>query len=61
MEDRVVVRPHEKLKAKYRINTLLVFFFLIFPFVLLGLIPEFGWWYVVIFMVVNILWLVPTL
>ncbi len=61
MENRTITRPHEKLKAKYRINTLLIFFFFIFPFVLLGLIPELGWWYVVIFMVANVVWLGPVL
>jgi hypothetical protein len=61
MADRATIRPHEKLKAKYRINTLLIFFLLVFPFVLLGLIPELGWWYVVIFMAANMLWLIPVL
>lgn len=61
MEDRTTIRPHEKLKAKYRVNTLLIFFLLIFPFVFLGLIPELGWLYVAIFVAANILWLVPVL
>ena len=61
MEERTTIRPHEKLKAKYRINTLLIFFFLVFPFVFLGLIPELGWWYVLIFMAANMLWFIPVL
>ncbi|MFP3896636.1 MAG: PH domain-containing protein [Anaerolineales bacterium] len=61
MENRTVIRPHEKLKAKYRINTLLVFVFFIFPFIFLGLIPELGLWYVVIFTLANALWLIPVL
>ncbi|MGM0400234.1 MAG: PH domain-containing protein [Chloroflexota bacterium] len=61
MENGTVISPHERLKAKYRINTLLIFVFLIFPLVFLGLIPELGWWYVAIFMAANILWLVPVL
>ncbi|MEA3407545.1 MAG: PH domain-containing protein [Chloroflexota bacterium] len=61
MEDRTTICPHEKLKAKYRVNTLLIFFLLIFPFVFLGLIPELGWLYVAIFVAANILWLVPVL
>lgn len=61
MENRTTIRPHEKLKANYRITTLLIFFLLIFPLVLLGLIPELGWWYVLIFMGANILWLMPVL
>jgi len=61
MEDRTTIRPHEKLKAKYKVNTLLVFFLLIFPFVFLGLIPELGWLYVAVFMAANMLWLIPVL
>jgi membrane protein YdbS with pleckstrin-like domain len=56
---RVIV-PDRAYLAKLYVNTLLIFLFLIFPWVLMGLIPELGLTYVLLFFVVNALWLVPT-
>jgi len=53
--------PSEKLKTKYHLWIWLVFLLLVFPFVLLGLIPELGWTYVWIFLLANALWMIPTL
>lgn len=56
---RVIV-PDRAYLAKLYVNTLLIFLFLIFPWVFMGLIPELGLTYVLLFFVVNALWLVPT-
>jgi putative membrane protein len=54
------IRPSDKLIAKIYLTVLLIFVFLVLPWVLLGLIPDLGWLYVIIFLVVNALWLIPT-
>jgi len=51
------IRPHSSYLTKLYVSTLLVFFLFIFPFVLLGLIPGFGWLYVFIFLAANALWI----
>ncbi|NPV08753.1 MAG: PH domain-containing protein [Anaerolineae bacterium] len=55
-----VVLPDRAYLVKLYLNTLLIFLVFIFPLVLLGLIPELGWAYVILFLIANALWLVPT-
>jgi membrane protein YdbS with pleckstrin-like domain len=54
------IRPHSSYLAKLYVSTLLVFLLFIFPFVFLGLVPELGWTYVLIFLGANLLWIAPT-
>lgn len=51
------IRPHSNYLTKLYVSTLLVFFFFVLPFILLGLIPDFGWLYVLIFLAANALWI----
>ncbi|MBM3189523.1 MAG: PH domain-containing protein [Chloroflexi bacterium] len=53
--------PDPKYATKLKAVVWLVFVFLVLPLVLLGLVPELGWTYVLIFLAANALWLVPTL
>jgi putative membrane protein len=55
-----ILRPSGKLIGKIYLTVLLIFIFLVLPWVFLGLIPDLGLVYVIIFLVVNALWLVPT-
>jgi uncharacterized membrane protein YdbT with pleckstrin-like domain len=52
--------PSPKYLNKLYINVLLVFLIFVFPWILMGLIPELGWPYVVVFLVANALWIIPT-
>jgi membrane protein YdbS with pleckstrin-like domain len=57
----ITLRPSNKYPVKLYLTVLLIFAFLVFPWVFLGFIPDLGWVYVLIFMIVNALWLIPTL
>ncbi|HUV94897.1 MAG TPA: PH domain-containing protein [Anaerolineae bacterium] len=54
------LRPSKKLLVKYNLGVGLVFITCILPFVFLGFIPRLGWTYVWVFLIANVLWLVPT-
>ncbi len=56
----MVVKPDRDYLASLYISTVLVFVVFILPWILLGLVPEFGWTYILLFLVVNALWMVPT-
>lgn len=58
--DRGIIRPAPGYLASLYIWTILIFGVFILPWILLGLAPEFGWTYVFIFLVVNVLWMIPT-
>ena len=55
-----VIRPAPAFRTKILLTTLLVFVLLILPYILLGLIPELGWTYVILFMAANAAWLAVT-
>ncbi len=58
-ENPTVIRPDKDYLASLYIWTVIIFILFILPWVLLGLVPEFGWTYVFIFLVANALWMVP--
>ena len=60
MTEPKVIYPKAQYLAKLYLNVVLIFAIFIFPWIFLGLIPELGWIYVLIFVVVNACWLVPT-
>jgi len=49
------IRPHPNYLLKLYLSTLVIFFLFVFPFVFLGLLPELGWTYVLVFVGANIL------
>ncbi len=53
-----VIRPDRDYLTSLYIRTVLIFVVFILPWVLLGLVPELGWAYVLVFVVANALWLV---
>lgn len=55
-----VILPDRAYLTKLYLNTLLVFLAFVLPWILLGLVPELGQTYVIIFLVVNVVWMVPT-
>ena len=55
-----VIYPSSRYLPKLYVSTILVFLIFILPWILLGLIPEFGWIYVLIFILANALWMAPT-
>ncbi len=55
------VRPVSRYLTKMYVSLLLIFVVFILPWILLALIPELGCVYLLIFVVANALWLVPTL
>jgi putative membrane protein len=61
MSNPTSIVPSSKYLLKLYIGVLSMFFIFVFPWILLGLIPSLGWLYVLIFVVANALWLVPTL
>ena len=61
MRDPKTVLPHSQYLLKLYLNVLVIFGLFILPWVLLGLIPDLGWIYVLIFLAANALWIVPTL
>ncbi len=56
----MTAKPSKKLLVKYNLGVGLVFLIFILPFVFLGFIPGLGWTYVWVFLIANVLWLVPT-
>lgn len=54
------IYPHTRYLVKMYASVILVFGLFILPWILLGLIPKLGWLYVLIFLVANVLWIVPT-
>ena len=54
------IYPHPRYLTKLYLSTLVIAGLFIFPWILLGLIPELGWAYVLIFILANALWMVPT-
>lgn len=61
MTTRTLFRPSPKYQAHILIAIGISFVFLVLPFALLGLVPELGWVYLLIFMFANALWLVPAI
>lgn len=59
MSEPIEFRPSPKYQLHLWATITCVFVFLILPFILLGLIPEFGVTYVLIFLAANLLWLAP--
>ncbi|NLS80157.1 MAG: PH domain-containing protein [Chloroflexi bacterium] len=55
-----IVKPHPRYLTKLYISTLVIAGLFVLPWILLGLIPELGWAYVLIFVLANALWMVPT-
>ena len=53
------VRPHSSYLTKLYVSTAIGFLLFVFPFVCLGFVPELGIGYVLIFLVANILWMLP--
>lgn len=53
--------PSPKYLVKMYASVLSIFFIFVFPWILLGLIPDLGFLYVAIFVLANALWLVPTM
>ena len=58
MQANQVFTPDKKLMTKYVVTTWLVFLIGVFPFIFLGLIPELGWVYVILFMLANAIWII---
>jgi uncharacterized protein len=56
-----VYQPNPRYQVKLYLIYLLCFALFVFPWILLGLIPELGAWYVIVFLLVNALWLAPVL
>ena len=54
-----VIRPHRNYLYKLYVTTILIFVIFILPFIFLGLIPELGTFYVLIFLAANALWIAP--
>lgn len=54
------ILPDRGYLAKLYANTVLVFVVFVLPWVFMGLIPELGWTYVLLFLLANVLWLLPT-
>lgn len=54
-----VIRPHPRYLTKLYVSTLIIAGLFVFPWILLGLIPELGWAYVLVFLFANALWMVP--
>ena len=52
-------QPSKKLQAKFNLWVILIFVFFVFPFVFMGFLPDLGWTYVWIFLLANLVWLVP--
>ncbi len=61
VEETRVIQPSEKLAPKMNLSVLLWFTVLVLPWALLALIPDMPPAYIWIFVVVNALWLIPTL
>ncbi|MHB1318506.1 MAG: PH domain-containing protein, partial [Anaerolineae bacterium] len=61
MTIETVFRPSPRYKTHLLIAVALLALIFVFPFVFLALIPELGWLYLLIFVMANALWLVPTL
>lgn len=55
-----VLKPDRDYLASLYIWTVVIFVLFILPWILLGLVPELGWRYVLLFLVVNALWMLPT-
>lgn len=55
-----VIYPGSRYLSKLYVSTILVFLIFILPWILLGLIPELGWIYVLIFILANAGWMAPT-
>jgi len=55
-----IIFPDSRYLAKLYVSTILIFLVFVFPWILLGLIPELGWIYVLAFIIANALWIVPT-
>ena len=60
MRNPKTVLPHSQYLAKMYLNVLVIFGLFILPWMLLGLIPGWGWIYVLVFLAANALWIVPT-
>jgi len=54
-------RPSEKLKTKFVLYVLIVLTLVFLPWLLLALIPEIGWTFVLIYMGANALWVIVAL
>ncbi|MFH1085850.1 MAG: PH domain-containing protein [Chloroflexota bacterium] len=50
--------PDPKLQTKMVLWIMSVLVFLVMPWILLGFAPGLGWWYVIVFLVVNAAWVV---
>ena len=55
-----VLKPSIKFRAKLYLTYILVYMLLVFPWILLGLIPQLGAVYVLLFSLLSFLWLAPT-
>jgi membrane protein YdbS with pleckstrin-like domain len=58
-DQATVIHPHASYLTKLYIVTILVFCIFVLPFILLGLVPQLGWRYVVGFLLANAAWMVP--
>jgi membrane protein YdbS with pleckstrin-like domain len=56
----LTLKPSPKFKIKLYLTYILIYLFLVFPWILLGLIPDLGAVYVVVFILASLIWLVPT-
>lgn len=55
-----VLTPHPQYLVKLYAGVTLIFVIFIFPWIFLGLIPQLGWIYVLVFILANALWIIPT-
>lgn len=61
MAEPVIIRPHRNYLAKLYLSTFLWAGIFVFPWICMALVPELGAIYAVVFVVANLVWLVPTL
>ena len=55
-----VLKPSGKFQVKLYLTYILFYMLAVFPWILMGLIPQFGVVYVVLFLLLSAVWLVPT-
>jgi hypothetical protein len=60
MSNQGTFRPSPRYQVHLVIAVLICFVLFILPLAFLALVPELGWVYLLIFVIANILWLVPT-